>query len=684
MEKIEKILFITLSNIGDVILTLPVLDYLREKFPGAEITVMVGPRPAEIFENNPLIKRLIVYDKHAGILSKVKLLFDLRRQGFDLVVDLRNSFMGAILPAKYRTSPFLRMGKGVQHMRDRHLYRLLSIKGMLDDKEEIIKEMKRRLLNLSLYIKPEDDEYTKGILRENNIDYSDNIIVLSVGARSHIKRWPKDKFTELLRMLGEELRARIVLVGDKEDLQTAEYILKNSSIAAVNLCSKTNLLELACVLRRAKLLISNDSANLHLASYLNVPTLGIFGPTDENKYGPWADSSLVVKKDVFCRPCTKAQCFHGDIRCLSIINTREVLDKVKSILSDEVETKPGKNVFKRILVVRTDRIGDVILSTPVLKALRKNYPSAFISVMISPYTKDVVEGNPYIDEVIIYDKDNKHKSWRRSIEFARRLKKRDFDLALILHPTNRVHIVTFLAGIPRRVGYNHKLGFLLTDKIKHTKQSGLKHETEYTLDLLKPLGITASDNKLFIPLKDDAEEWARAFLKNEGLDRGNKILAINPGASCVSKIWPVERFAEAADRLIEENHFKVIIVGGLTDLSIAQSVISRMRNPIVDLAGKTTISQLASLIKRCSIFISNDSGPVHIASAVGTPVISIFGRSQKGLGPLRWAPVGKTSVFLHKPAGCIECLAHNCHREFICLKNITVDDLIREVRRLTK
>ncbi|TBR18305.1 lipopolysaccharide heptosyltransferase II [bacterium] len=684
MEKIEKILFITLSNIGDVILTLPTLDYLRERFPEAKITVMSGSRPAEIFENNPLVQRLIIYDKNSSISSKIKLFFSLSREKFDLVVDLRNSFMGAVLPAKHKTSPFLRIGKNIQHMRDKHLYRLLCIKGVLSNKEDIIKEMKRRLLNLSLYIEPEDDEYIKGILKENDIDYSDNIIVLSIGARSHIKRWPKDKFAELLKKLAEELKAKIVLVGDKEDMVTAEYVLENSPLKAINLCSKTNLAELACVLRRAKLLITNDSANLHLAGYLNVPTLGIFGPTDENKYGPWADSSLVVKKDIFCRPCNKAQCFHGDVRCLSIINTQEVADKVKSILSGEIDSKLGKNIFKRILVVRTDRIGDVLLSTPVFKALRKNYPDVFMSVMVSPYAKEVVEGNPYIDEVIIYDKDNKHRSWRRSIKFARRLKKRDFDLTLILHPTNRVHIVTFLAGIPRRIGYNRKLGFLLTEKIKHMKQYGQKHETEYVLEMLKPLGIGEFDSKLFMPLKDSAEEWVKTLLKKEGLDRGHKILAINPGASCVSKVWPAERFAETADRLIEENHFKVILVGALGDIKIAQSVISKMRNPVVNLAGKTTVSELASIIKRCSIFISNDSGPVHIASALGVPVISIFGRSEKGLGPLRWAPLGKMSVYLHKPAGCIECLAHNCRRQFICLKNITVDDVMREVRQLTK
>jgi ADP-heptose:LPS heptosyltransferase len=128
--------------------------------------------------------------------------------------------------------------------------------------------------------------------------------------------------------------------------------------------------------------------------------------------------------------------------------------------------------------------------------------------------------------------------------------------------------------------------------------------------------------------------------------------------------------------LQEKYGFKVLAVGGAKDVSLADRITTGLQRGAINLAGKTSISQLASLLKRCELFISNDSGPVHIASAVGTPVISIFGRLQPGLSPRRWGPQGLKDIFIHKEVGCIECLAHNCKREFACLKAITVEDVL--------
>ena len=125
--------------------------------------------------------------------------------------------------------------------------------------------------------------------------------------------------------------------------------------------------------------------------------------------------------------------------------------------------------FKRILVTRTDRIGDVLLSTAVIKVLRKKFPKSYIAVMVRPYARDIVLGNPYLDELILYDKYGAQRSLLSSIKFAAGLRKKRFDLVLILHPTNRQHIISFLAGIKKRVGFNRKMGFLLTDKIEHKK-----------------------------------------------------------------------------------------------------------------------------------------------------------------------------------------------------------------------
>ncbi|MDD4894003.1 MAG: glycosyltransferase family 9 protein, partial [Candidatus Omnitrophica bacterium] len=513
----DKILFITLSNIGDCILSLPVLDALKENFTQAEITVLSGPRPQEIFQDNPNINKLIVFDKRSSIKEKIKLFNTLRKERFDMIIDLRNSFLGAILPAKYKISPFLDIPEHVKHMKQRHLFRLQSLSSKLKTSAAI---------RSSIYIKPEDEKYINNILKENNITGDDTIIIVAPGARSHIKRWGQDKFVELIPSLIREFGAKIILAGDKADAPNNKYIAGRLGHQVLDLSAKTNIAQLAALLKKSRLVITNDSAILHMAGYLDIPTLAIFGPTNEIKYGPWPGVSSIVKKDIFCRPCEKAQCKFGTLKCLQLIGAEDVLKQARSLLAHNPEPTAynQKGDLERILIVRTDRIGDVLLSTPVIKAFRDNYPHAYIAMMVSPYGKSVVEDNPYLDEVIVYDKDAKHKSWPRSLKFARNLKKKKFDVAVILHPTNRVHLVTFFAGIPRRVGYDRKLSFLLTDRIRHTKQSGQKHESEYALDLARYLGVEPKDKNIFLSVKPALEERVAELLKEEGAGRSDKLL----------------------------------------------------------------------------------------------------------------------------------------------------------------
>jgi heptosyltransferase-2 len=665
---VKKILFITLSNIGDALLSLPVLDCLVANFPAAQITVLSGPRPREIFEANPAVHKFILFDKKNRAGENIRLFNSLRKEKFDLIVDLRNSFLGAVLPAKYKLSPFSKIPRAVKHMKDRHLYKI----------KDMVKIKDLAFPGRSLYAGPADRERIDKVLQENNIREADRLVVVSAGARSHTKRWLKERFAELIKKLSAEFPVKIILVGDKEDVETNKYIAREAGAPILDLSAKTTLRELACLLGRASLLITNDSANLHMASYLNIPVVAVFGITDEEQYGPWSKGSWVAKKEIPCRPCAKAQCKFGTLECMSLVRVDDVFKAVKGILANR-PLSPGASSgddFKRILIARTDRIGDVLLSTPVIKALRDRYPQAYIAMMVSPYARDIVEGNPYLDKVIIYDKDGAHKSWFNSFKFSRGLKKKKFDLALILHPANRVHLVSFLAGIPRRIGYDRKLGFLLTDRIKHTKQLGEKHELEYNLDLLRYLNIEPQEKNLYMPVKPESEKWVRELFKQEGIQEADKLLAIHPAASCPSKIWPAERFAQAADKLAQKYGFKILIIAGPKDLKTAEVLVKHLRSGVINLAGKTSVSQLASFLKRCALFISNDSGPVHIASAVGTPVISIFGRNQAGLSPRRWGPVGLKDRVLHKETGCIECLAHNCQKQFACLKAISVEDVL--------
>lgn len=336
----------------------------------------------------------------------------------------------------------------------------------------------------------------------------------------------------------------------------------------------------------------------------------------------------------------------------------------------------------RILIVRTDRVGDVILSTPVIRNLRSYFPDAFIAFMCRPYTREIVENNPFLDEVIVYDKYGKHKSLWRSILFAVSLRKEKFDWAIILHPTNRAHIVTFLAGIPVRVGWDRKMGFLLTQTLEHKKQEGLRHEAEYTLDLLRALNIPTLYKTLYFPIADTAKDKVNNLLKKENVSDDEEVITIHPSASCPSKRWPADYFSKLISTLKEKLSLKVAVITAKGEEQYAEKIVSEQ--DVIDLRGKLTLIEVGALLKRSAVFVSNDSGPVHIAAALEVPVISIFGRKDPGLSPLRWRPLGENSFYFHEDVGCTICLAHNCQKDFLCLKAIKPEEVAKKVILILK
>jgi len=341
--------------------------------------------------------------------------------------------------------------------------------------------------------------------------------------------------------------------------------------------------------------------------------------------------------------------------------------------------------IKRILIVRTDRIGDLVLSTPVITATRKAFPDAYIAIMVSPKTKEIVTGNPYLNEVIIYDKRLKHRGLFQTLCFSMWLKKKRFDMALILHSTVRVNIVSFLAGIPRRIGYaRDKMDFLLTKALPYKKRLGEKHEAEYSLDLLRSLGIEAKISPLIMSVKKEAEERIDGLLNECGLKKGERFIVLHPGASSLSKMWPRENFSKTADILSDRFSLRVVLVSSPEQVRLGEETMRSMKNRPLFLCGRTSLIELAALFKKADLFISNDSGPVHIACAVGTPVISIFARNEKGLSPTRWHPLGTKTAVLHKDVGCIRCLAHDCKKDFLCLRSITVEEVVQNASDLLK
>lgn len=339
---------------------------------------------------------------------------------------------------------------------------------------------------------------------------------------------------------------------------------------------------------------------------------------------------------------------------------------------------------RKILIIRTDKIGDLVLSTPVIKAVRDAYPDSHIAMMVRPYAREIIEGNPCLDEVIIYDKAKKGLGLLSDLKFILYLRKKRFDLALILHPKNRTHIMAFLSGIPERIGYNKKLGILLTKKIPHLKQYGLKHEIDYTLDILDHAGIPCKDKRLYVAVNGSSEKKIDRIFAENGISRGDTVITVHPGSSCPSKRWGISHFARVADALARSCKARIVIIAGPHDKKFGDGVAVLMEERNLNLSCRTTVSDIASILRRSKLFISNDSGPVHMSCAVGTPVISIFGRNDRGLSPRRWRPVGSRDVALHKDLGCIMCRSHDCKLVFKCLEAISEQEVLAAAERILR
>jgi len=281
--KVKKVLVISLTNIGDVILTLPVMDILRRDFKGAELSVVIGPKAASLLAHNPRLKKVYIYDKHQPVATTIRWVWELRRQSFDLVVDLRNSFTPFLIAARRRT-PAAKIRQEGLHMREKHLQRLRTVHDYDPQKAK----------DSILYISSDDRKYVEHLL-ENALGAKRSFVAIAPGSAYHAKRWNEANFARLVEEINIRFQVPVVFVGDDKDSAFVRKINALLPIAEADLTGQTTLIQLAELIARSALIISNDSAPMHLASYLNRPVLALFGPSDPLKYGPWSETSGYVR-----------------------------------------------------------------------------------------------------------------------------------------------------------------------------------------------------------------------------------------------------------------------------------------------------------------------------------------------------------------------------------------------------
>jgi len=330
---------------------------------------------------------------------------------------------------------------------------------------------------------------------------------------------------------------------------------------------------------------------------------------------------------------------------------------------------------EKILVRATNWVGDLVMTTPALASIRKSFPDSRISVLVRPPLEGLLAGNPAVDDVILYDK-KKYKGPVGIARLARELRKKRFDRAILLQNAFEAALIAFLADIPVRMGYaTDGRRLLLTHAVSVSAETRKKHQVHYYLDMLKSLGMkTAGDTPRLFPDKAEKAEAAR-LLKSHGIDRGGLIVGVNPGAQYgVAKKWYPERYGEVADRLIESHGASIIIFGGPGDVSVAAAVQASMAGEALNLAGMTTLGGLMALVGMCGLFITNDTGAMHVASALGVPTLAVFGSTD----PVATGPSGSRTRVVRNPVYCSPCLKRKCPlKHYKCLESVSVEDVYR-------
>ena len=328
-------------------------------------------------------------------------------------------------------------------------------------------------------------------------------------------------------------------------------------------------------------------------------------------------------------------------------------------------------VSPRILLIRLSSLGDIVLTTPAIRAVRANFPNAYIAMLVAKQSADILRENPYLNEIITFDRLAKDKDTGEMRRVVCLLRERKFTLAIDLQRKFRTEILMYFSGATERVGK----GRLCTVRVS---EQGNKHATAHYFDILHAVGIPAEDQKLELFLAESERRDAVQRLKAAGSVAGKLKVGLFPGAGWKLREWMPERFAAIGDRLVEHFNADVLIFGGQQESELVQKVANLMEMPAIPFAGNLQMRQLAACIEQCDLFLTNDTGPMHIAAGVGTRTVSLFGPGNH----IRFQPLGVEHQIIRHDVPCSPCkqFTDKC-KDNICMKGIGVDEVWHSISR---
>ena len=309
---------------------------------------------------------------------------------------------------------------------------------------------------------------------------------------------------------------------------------------------------------------------------------------------------------------------------------------------------------ERILVIRTDRIGDVVLATPLIRALRGTFPTAYIAAMVRPYTRDVLLQNPHLDEILVDDPDGAYAGRAGFWKQVRTLRQRRFDTALLLLPTHRLAWMLFFAGIRTRVSVGLRLYQVLTmmRTVSRHKYIPLRHEADYCLDLGRAIGVEEKDLSVAVYLTEEERSGAASLLENHGVVKqggeGKVIIGIHSGHGRSAPNWKPDRYVQLASHLLEHENVLIIVTGGEEEVAHSKEFHALHSSRLINLVNRLSLRELMSVISHLDLLVSASTGAMHIAAGLQVPTLSLF-CPLTACSPQLWGPLGNRAEVVLPP-----------------------------------
>jgi ADP-heptose:LPS heptosyltransferase len=340
------------------------------------------------------------------------------------------------------------------------------------------------------------------------------------------------------------------------------------------------------------------------------------------------------------------------------------------------------NQPKKLLIVRTDRIGDVVLSLPLAEIVKKYYPNWKVTYLVREYTQSLVEVNPFIDQVLLLQENNTKIPIGNNVGM---IKSKQFDLCIIVYPTFLLSLIIFLAGIKTRIGTGYRwYSFLFNKKNYEHRQYAEKHELEYNVGLLKQIGINekVSPNNIIFNLNvsDKERDSIKSLLENNEANQNKKLAIVHPGSGGSSVDLPIEKMVDLTQRLSEVENLQVIITGNKSEANICRKFV--VNESVFNLAGKINLSELKTLISLSNVFISNSTGPIHIAAALDKYVIGFYPKILS-CSVQRWGPYTEKRTIFNPTIDCSNCSRKQCEK-LDCMNSIDIGRVFDESKRVLK